>query len=163
VIDGTGGQAVTAGPGATFSGCTLLGSAALGSLASATDTIFSGALTLASAATGSVITSFVPDGTAAPGSLVAGRCQPALALSGPGNRASILTRVVPSFTSITYGDPGYAQLRRTCAPEILTGGSDQSEMGVFHHLYQPQMQANVLSGLSAYLRLGLSPTVFFVT
>jgi hypothetical protein len=159
-----GGQAVTAGPGATFAGCTVLGGAALGSLLTATDTLFYGPLALASTATGSVSTSFVPDGTAAPGSLAASGCQPALAVSAdPADRTTLVTRVQPSFTSTTYGDPGYAQLRRTCAPEILTGGSDGSEMGAFHHLYQPQMLANVTSGLSAYLRLGLSPTVFFVT
>jgi hypothetical protein len=72
-------------------------------------------------------------------------------------------RVQPSFTSTTYGDPAYAQLRRTCAPEIRGGGSDRSEMGVFHHAYEPQMAANVEAGLAAYLRLGLGATLFFVT
>jgi hypothetical protein len=165
VIDGSGGSAITAGPAATLDGCTVLGSATLDSLGTATDTLFCGTLKLTSTSTGSVSTSFVQDGTAAPGSLVTSLCQPALAVSlgAAADRAAIVTRVCPSFTSISYGDPGYAQLRRTCAPEILGGGSDQSEMGVFHDLYQPQMQANVLAGLGAYLRLGLGPTLFFVT
>jgi hypothetical protein len=36
-------------------------------------------------------------------------------------------------------------------------------MGVFHHLYQLLMLADVTAGVADYLRLGLTPTVFFVT
>ncbi len=169
VLDGNGATAVTAGT-ASFDGCTVLGAATLGQVATATDTLFCGALALDDTTKGSVSSSFVPSGTATPSALAATHCQPALALSSPAvvagsdaDRAAVLLRVVPSFTSTAYGDPGYVQLRRTCAPEILTGGSDNSEMGVFHHLYQPQRLANVQAGLGAYLRLGLLPTVFFVT
>ena len=48
--------------------------------------------------------------------------------------ARVRARVVPSFTSIHYGDPGYAQLHLKCPVEIQTGAEDGAEMGVFCHL-----------------------------
>jgi len=175
VIDGMAGSAVTAGS-ATFNGCTVFGSTTVGTLGAVVsaatgaavptvDTIFRDSVTITNTASGSVSTSFVPNGTVAPGSLVASLCQPALALDAvsPADRAAVRSRVQPSFTSTTYGDPGYAQLRRMCAPEILQGGTDQSEMGALHHLYQPLKQRDVQAGLAAYLRVGLGATVFFVT
>src|SRR5207247_136244 len=55
------------------------------------------------------------------------RCQPDLALRDvvdQAQRAAIVARLVPGFTSTTYGDPGYGQLVRTCPPEIGTGAED---------------------------------------
>ncbi len=75
----------------------------------------------------------------------------------------ILSRLQPRFTSTHYGDPGYAQLSQSCAPEIRTGGEDGSEMGVFYYLKQPQREANLRASLDEYLRFGLEAGIFYVT
>jgi hypothetical protein len=81
------------------------------------------------------------------------RCQP-----GPESDAS---RVRPVFTSLTYGDPGYCQLRPECPLEIWRGADDQSEMGVFHNLYEPQRAAHLRARLDEYLRFGLEAGIFY--
>ena len=52
-------------------------------------------------------------------------------------------RVVPRFNSLRYGQPAYCQLSSLAAEEISGGADDESEMGVFHNLYQPQRSANL--------------------
>jgi hypothetical protein len=66
------------------------------------------------------------------------------------------------FTSVDFGDPGYAQLALNCAPEIHSGADDGAEMGVFDYLKQPQREANLRSSLDEYLRFGLEAGIFFV-
>ena len=85
------------------------------------------------------------------------RCQPDLALvgvTGPA-RVAIRTRLTPQFTSLDFGQPAYAQLSARCASEIVTGAEDESEMGVFRYLQQPQRRANLRAALDEYLRYGL--------
>ena len=72
-------------------------------------------------------------------------------------------RVIPVFTSIHYGDPGYAQLHLRCPVEIRTGAEDGSEMGVFCHLKQPQRETNLRIRLEEYLPFGLDAGVIYVT
>jgi hypothetical protein len=104
-------------------------------------------------------------------------CQPDLALEVEANRLGyksvaelhlnefegVLARLRPDFTSVRYGDPGYAQLSQNCAEEILTGAEDGSEMGVFCHLKQPQRVTNLRIALDEYLRFGLEAGIFFAT
>ncbi len=78
------------------------------------------------------------------------------------NAINIYSRLQPSFTSIQYGQPGYAQLSSACPEEINTGAEDGSEMGVFSYLKQPQKQANLQNSLQEYLRFGLEAGIFFV-
>ncbi|HSZ02870.1 MAG TPA: hypothetical protein VK788_25470 [Terriglobales bacterium] len=59
-------------------------------------------------------------------------------------------RVEPEFNSTRYGKPTYCQLSDHCAPEITTGADDESEMGAFHDLYQPQREANLRARLDEY-------------
>jgi hypothetical protein len=59
-------------------------------------------------------------------------------------------RVRPHFNSKRYGTPAYAQLGGTCAEEIRRGADDESEMGVYHDLYQPQRAANLQARLEEY-------------
>jgi hypothetical protein len=70
---------------------------------------------------------------------------------------------VPSFTSIHYGDPGYAQLHLKSPIEIRTGAEDGAEMGVFCHLKQPQRETNLRIRLEEYLPFGLDPGIIYVT
>ncbi|HEY9631521.1 MAG TPA: hypothetical protein V6C84_29875 [Coleofasciculaceae cyanobacterium] len=105
------------------------------------------------------------------------RCQPELALTqraamlqlnaftllSAAERNAIQARLTPLFTSTRYGDPGYGQLSRRCAPEIRQGADDEAEMGAFHDLYQPQREMNLRVRLDEYLRFGLEAGIFYVT
>jgi len=103
----------------------------------------------------------------APGSRTPRRyhSQPDLALKNldAAGQAAVLARLVPAFTSLVFGQPGYAQLSPACAIEILTGAEDGSEMGAFDFLKQPQRQDNLSAGLKEFLRFGLEAGIFFVT
>lgn len=71
--------------------------------------------------------------------------------------------VLPHFTSLRYGDPGYAQLRSATDRAIRAGADDEGEIGVMHPLYQPQREANLRIRLDEYLRFGLHAGLFYVT
>lgn len=60
-------------------------------------------------------------------------------------------RVRPQFNSARYGTPIYCQLAESCAEEIKRGADDESEMGVFHDLFQPQREANLRARLEEYI------------
>lgn len=70
-------------------------------------------------------------------------------------------RVIPLFNSLRYGEPGYAQLSERGAVEIFQGADDESEMGAFHELFEPQRLANLRVRLDEYLRFGLEAGIFF--
>lgn len=105
------------------------------------------------------------------------RCQPCLALEQyaheigkasadeltAAQRRLVQARVKPRFASIHHDRPEYAQLSLACAEEIRTGAEDGAEMGVFHHLKQPQREANLRAALDEYLRFGLEAGLFYVT
>ncbi|HLO34244.1 MAG TPA: hypothetical protein VK249_34175 [Anaerolineales bacterium] len=59
-------------------------------------------------------------------------------------------RVRPQFNSVRYGEPAYCHLAETCAVEIQRGADDESEMGVFHDLFNPQREANLRARLAEY-------------
>jgi hypothetical protein len=65
-------------------------------------------------------------------------------------RISTAEYVRPQFTSHRYGTPAYCQLEKNCATEIKEGADDESEMGVFHNLFQPQKMAGLLTRLDEY-------------
>lgn len=71
--------------------------------------------------------------------------------------------VLPHFTSLRYGDPGYAQLRIATDRAIREGASDGGEIGVMHPLHQPQRETNLRIRLDEYLRFGLHAGIFYVT
>lgn len=68
--------------------------------------------------------------------------------------------VLPHFTSLRYGDPGYAQLRSTTNAAIREGADDGGEIGVMHALHQPQRETNLRIRLDEYLRFGLQAGIF---
>ncbi len=72
-------------------------------------------------------------------------------------------RVRPRFNSMQYGDPDYCQLAQTCAVEIRCGASDQSEMGAFHDLYQPQRAANLQARLDEYIPAGMDAGLIYAS
>lgn len=74
--------------------------------------------------------------------------------------ANARARVRPLFTDRRYGRPAYLQLADGIAPEIATGADDESEIGVWHGLFQAQREAHLLTRLDEYLRVGLEAGVF---
>jgi hypothetical protein len=93
------------------------------------------------------------------------RCQPDLALKDVNDllaQSAIRARLTPVFTSTGPGQPGYAQLSLTSAPEIRTGAEDGAEMGAFDFLKQPQREDNLRTSLEEFLRFGLEAGIFFV-
>jgi hypothetical protein len=104
---------------------------------------------------GCVRFSYVPPASRVPRQY---RCQPQ-----PGDSQPQAARVRPLFTSLRYGDAGYCQLSTRCADEIRQGADDEAEMGAFHHLYQPQREANLRTRLDEYLRFGLEAGIFYAS
>jgi hypothetical protein len=100
---------------------------------------------------GCVRFSYVPPGSQVPRAF---RCYP-----GPTDTSP----TAPAFTSLRFGDPGYCQLAPQSGAAILQGADNQSEMGAFNGLYQPQRVANLNTMLEDYLRFGLQAGIFYAT
>lgn len=94
------------------------------------------------------------------------RCQPDLAVQDAGadtkQQALAKLRVAPQFNSTLYGSPTYCQLAQSCADEINKGADDESEMGVYHDLYQPQRLANLATRLDEYSPAGMNAGLILV-
>src|SRR5262249_1900717 len=131
--------------------------------------IFNGLVTVARRQIGCIRFCYVPPGSRTPRRY---HCQPDLVEravvdklrhSDPSvsqsvidaNIASERLRVEPDFNSLRYGRPTYCQLASTCAEEITRGADDESEMGVFHDLYQPQRAANLQARLNEFIPAGM--------
>jgi hypothetical protein len=104
---------------------------------------------------GCVRFSYVPPGSRVPRQH---HCQPA-----PGDTPEQRARVRPLFESLAYGDAAYCQLSPRCAPEIRQGADDEAGMGAFHHLYEPQREANLRARLDEYLRFGLEAGIIYAS
>jgi hypothetical protein len=130
------------------------------------DAILDGELAVVRRRTGCVRFSYVPPGSCTPRRF---RCQPDLAVAALGEKPSPeaaereRSRVLPRFTSTDHGHPGYLQLAPGIAEEIGRGASDDSEMGVYHDLHQPQRIANLAARLDEYTPAGMQPGPIIVT
>jgi len=183
IVDGLGGTAISEtgtddqpGPPGTLERVTIFGESFFRKLPLASEVIFTERVFVDQTQEGCVRFSFVTLDSETPRRH---RCQPELEIArqieqaqklGPvtaAQRAAIIAqvraRVVPSFTSIHYGDPGYAQLHLKSPIEIRTGAEDGAEMGVFCHLKQPQRETNLRIRLEEYLPFGLDPGIIYVT
>lgn len=161
----------------TIKRCTVFGVVAVHAIELAEDTIFNNCLNVARRQLGGMRFCYVPRVCRTPRRY---GCQPDLAEQAATNelrqlqaspspaaieaaQARARTRVQPQFTSIRYGTPGYCQLAATCAPEIVRGAADESEMGVFHDLYQPQRAVNLRARLEEHLPAGMQAGIVYVT
>ena len=125
---------------------------------------------------GCVRFSFVPPGSRVPRRY---RCQPDLAITSAIKDAEqngvslsdaqkqeiadwVQKKIVPEFSARRYGNPAYVQLALSCPREISRGADDESEMGAFHDLYQPQRETDLQVRLDEYLRYGLQAGIFYV-
>ena len=153
--------------------CTILGRSYMRKL-EASNSIFKQDVKVEQRQAGCMRFCFVPYNSHTPRRF---QCQPDLALNKqaikeevssvedlPENiKNAVLDRLQPVFTSLTYGKPAYSQLSQACPVEIFTGAEDNSEMGVFSTLQQPQREKNLLAALEEYLRFGLDAGIFYVT
>jgi hypothetical protein len=143
----------------------------------ASEAIFTAPVIAVRTQDGCVRFSFIAQGSTTPRRY---RCQPDLAIANAVAAAlqanpslsladqqqiatEIAAAVVPSFTTTVYGQPAYAQLLLSCPEEIRTGAEDNSEMGAFCHLKQPQRESNLKVRLQEYLPFGLDPGIIYVT
>lgn len=164
------------GPTTTLERTTVFGTVYVKELNLASEVVFTDLVKVLRRQAGCARFSYVPDGSLAPRRF---RCQPDLAAQKelepalkvnpsltPAEQARIRnlvgSRVRPSFTSVRYGEPGYAQLVPSCAAEIRTGAEDENEMGAFNFLRQEERIASMLTNLDGYLRLGLEAGILLV-
>lgn len=160
----TGDPAVTLPAGhAAFARSTVVGAVEVQRF-DASNSIFTGLVVAARRQSGCVRFSFVPAGSLTPRRF---RCQPDLALAeAEGDAAAealALARTVPEFAGVSLAHPAYLQLAQRTPASIRSGADDGAEMGVWHHLRQPQREANLRVSLDEFLRLGLEAGPLFAT
>lgn len=170
IVDAFGGLAIAGhdadanhGPPTTIERTTVLGEVRVKELSLASESIFSGNVEALRKQSGCVRFCYLPDiGSQTPRRY---RCQPDLALAGVADseKALVRARLVPSFTSKSYGVPGYCQLSLNCPHEIRTGAENGSEMGAFCRLMQPHRETNLRIRLEEYLPFGLEAGIIYVT
>jgi hypothetical protein len=139
------------------------------------NSIFMGSILACRKQQGCMRFSYVPPGSRTPRRY---HCQPDLVENSvealfnkndisPPERGALIERerlrVEPEFNSTRYGTPTYCQLAGACACEIKRGADDESEMGVFHDLYQPQRLANLCTRLDEYTPAGMRAEIVFAT
>jgi hypothetical protein len=144
---------------ASFERCTVMGAVNVHAVTLAENSIFTGEVRVARRQLGCMRYCHVPPGSRTPRR---SHCQPDEARRVEGVDPEFETaRVRPHFTSLRYGNPAYAQLSSWCAPEIRRGADDESEMGAFHDLFQPQREANLRERLGEYSPAATDADVIF--
>jgi len=148
--------------GVTVARSTIIGTVWTHSIELAENSIFLGDVRVARRQTGCIRFCYVPDESRTPRRY---HCQPDLARSaaGAGDEDYEAARFRPRFTSLRYGQPAYCQLADVCAVEIRKGADDESEMGAFHDLFQPQREAALTTRLSEFVPSGVDSGVIHST
>ena len=173
ILDATGIERVALGAPdeavayveASFRRCTVVGEVQAHGIALAEDSIFTSPLRVLRRQQGCVRFCYVPTGSRTPQRF---HCQPDLALvtvaSGDApKRAHETLRVVPQFRSQRYTAPNYLRLADGCCEEIRSGASDRSAMGVYHDLYEPQREANLVARLQEYVPAGTDAGILYAS
>jgi hypothetical protein len=150
---------------ASFRRCTVIGEVQAHGIALAEDSIFASALRVLRRQHGCVRFCYVPGGSRTPRRF---HCQPdlaraAVAAADVATRARERLRVVPQFRSQRYPAPYYLRLADSCCAEIRRGASDRSAMGVYHDLYEPQREANLVARLAEYVPAGTDAGIVFAS
>lgn len=153
----------------TIRDATVFGIVDVHAIELAENSLFTGCVNVARRQIGCMRFCYVPVGCRTPRRY---RCQPDEVIAAIRQRlsdparidaevASELLRLRPQFTSEHYGAPAYAQLAAGCAAEIVRGADDQSEMGVYHDLFQPQRAANLRTRLRQSTAAGMDVGLIF--
>jgi hypothetical protein len=101
------------------------------------------------------------------------RCQPDIALHSidptlalaarQDESRRVLLRVQPEFEGQRYGTAAYCRLIACCGDEFRRGADDESEMGVYHDLFEPQREASLRVRLDEYTPAGMQAGIVFST
>lgn len=150
----------------TIKRCTVFGRVRVHAVDLAENSIFNDPVLAARTQSGCVRFCYVPEGSRTPRRY---HCQPDLVKQAVSDDTSIpaeekpeAARVIPMFHSSYYGTPAYCQLAAACAAEIKRGADDESEMGVFHDLFQPQREANLRARLDDFTPAGYQTGIIYV-
>lgn len=141
---------------------TVIGEVQVHALELASDSLFLGLLRVARRQIGCMrFCSYVP-GSRPPRRFA---CQPDLAVAAApaGLAERERRRVRPLLDSTRYGTPTYCRLADAGAPEIRRGAADESEMGVYHDLFQPQRDLGLRTRLGELTPAGSEAGVIYVT
>jgi hypothetical protein len=183
ILDATGPERVALGAPESlcaYAALTILRSTVFGQIQThaitlAENTIFMGSVLACRRQQGCIRFCYLPPGARTPRRY---ECQPDLVdqavlalfqkgdITGAEKNALIQTerlRVEPEFNSTRYGNAAYCQLANACACEIKRGAGDESEMGVFHDLYQPQRAANLKTRLDEYSPAGMDAGIIYAS
>ncbi|HEY8201908.1 MAG TPA: hypothetical protein VII47_11190 [Actinomycetota bacterium] len=179
IVDATGPEKEAIGaPGAgiahvllTMARCTVFGIVDVHAMALGCNSIFNDCVHVARRQIGCMRFCYVPPGCRTPRRY---HCQPDLVVQAVKDRgldpaaqdreiAAETLRVRPQFVDTRYGRPAYAQLALTGAAEIKEGADDESEMGVYHDLFEPQRRANLEARLDEYTPAGMDVGLIFAT
>ena len=150
---------------------TVIGTVDTHAIASAQDTLFLGPVRVGRRQQGCVRFCYVPPGSRTPRRHM---CQPDLAVRAAEEastdpqaveraRGRAREYVRPRFDSLRYGTPAYARLAPDCAAEIARGAEDESELGAFHHLHQPQRLAALRARLDEFTPAGMDAGIMFAS
>jgi hypothetical protein len=145
----------------TIKRSTVFGEVCVHAIKLAENSIFNNLVTVARSQKGCMRFCYVSPGSRTPRRY---NCQPdgvASGLTGY-DRALAEERVRPRFNSIRYGTPDYCQLTNSCSEKIKRGADDESEMGAFHDLFQPQRETNLEARLEEYTPAGMIVKTIFV-
>jgi hypothetical protein len=161
--------------------CTIIGAIMVHAIKLAEDSIFYGKVKVARRQQGCMRFCYVLPGSRTPRRY---ECQPDLAILSAENelrlkakqqngkvieeelimiRRLIEEEVIPRFVSEHFGNPAYCQLSTDCASEIQKGAEDESEMGVFHDLYQPQRESILRMRLDEYKPAEIKTEIVFMS
>jgi hypothetical protein len=139
--------------------CTVIGRLLTRTMKLGDSSLFLGTISAERRQQGCLRYSFVPVDSRVPRRF---ECQPDVP-DDAGAATALLAqrRVEPRFSSLRYGDPRYCQLHWRTRTEILRGAADESEMGVYSRLQQPQREDALRTRLEEYLPVGLEAGILY--
>jgi hypothetical protein len=139
---------------------TLIGRVAVHALRYAEDSIFVSRLDVARRQIGCLRFCYVLPESRTPRRY---ECQPdgALRDADVNVAQTIRIRVAPRFENMRYGSPYYLRLTPCIAPEIGRGAQDESEMGVYHDLFEPQRLSMLNDRLAEFVPASCDAAVVF--
>lgn len=135
---------------------TVVGKVSTHAIALAENSLFTANVQVARKQFGCIRYSHVPVGSRTPGRY---RCQPKSDQVSPDE----ILRVAPDFESTRYGTPNYLRLSSCTAPEIKQGADDESEMGVYHDLFEPQRFSLLTRRLEEFVPASTDSAVIFAS
>jgi hypothetical protein len=178
IVDATSNdREAVVGPGASYAWatlriarCTLFGTIETHAIELAENSIFTGVVRVVRRQMGCIRFCWVPPKSRTPRRY---HCQPDLIDAAAKETAKKKNlpagpliederrRVEPTFGSIRFAKPDYAQLAFDCAVEITEGADDESEMGAFHDSFLPQRIANLRARLDHATAAGMETGIIY--